>query len=74
MNAFIPTEASGDPIEGIPGTDNFGTIAQGYLEMSNVDAIEEMINMIVGQRAYEINSKSIKTADTMLGVVTSLSR
>jgi len=74
MNAFIPTEASGDPIEGIPGTDNFGTIAQGYLEMSNVNAIEEMINMIVGQRAYEINSKSIKTADTMLGVVTSLSR
>ena len=74
MNAYVPTEASGDPIEGVPGTDNFGTLAQGYLEMSNVDAIEEMINMIVGQRAYEINSKSIKTADTMLGVVTSIAR
>jgi flagellar basal-body rod protein FlgG len=74
MNAYTPTPASGDPIQGVPGTDNFGTIAQGYLEMSNVDAIEEMINMIVGQRAYEINSKSIKTADTMLGVVTSIAR
>ncbi|HNU76022.1 MAG: Flagellar basal-body rod protein FlgG [Deltaproteobacteria bacterium ADurb.BinA179] len=74
MNAYVATEASGDPIQGVPGTDNFGTIAQGYLEMSNVDAIEEMINMIVGQRAYELNSKSIKTADTMLGVVTSIAR
>ena len=58
----------------VPGTENFGTLAQHYLEMSNVDAIEEMINMIVGQRAYEINSKTIKTADTMLGVVTSIAR
>ena len=74
MNEYIATEASGDPIEGVPGTENFGTLAQHYLEMSNVDAIEEMINMIVGQRAYEINSKSIKTADTMLGVVTSIAR
>lgn len=65
-NGYIATDASGDPIEGVAGTDNFGTVAQGYLEMSNVDAIEEMINMIVGQRAYEINSKAIKTADSML--------
>lgn len=74
MNAHVSTPASGDPVEGVAGTDNFGTIAQGYLEMSNVDAIEEMISMIVGQRAYELNSKTIKTADSMLQVVTSLTR
>lgn len=73
-NGFTPTEASGDPIQGVAGTDNFGTIAQGYLEMSNVDAIEEMINMIVGQRAYELNSKAIKTADSMLQVANGVVR
>jgi flagellar basal-body rod protein FlgG len=73
-NGFTPTEASGDPIQGVAGTDNFGTIAQGYLEMSNVDAIEEMINMIVGQRAYELNSKAIKTADSMLQVANGIVR
>ena len=73
-NAYTATEASGDPIEGVAGTDNYGTISQGYLEMSNVDAIEEMINMIVGQRAYEISSKAIKTADSMLQVVNSIVR
>jgi len=73
-NAYTPTPASGDPIQGVAGTDNFGTIAQGYLEMSNVDAVEEMVNMIVGQRAYEINSKAIKTADSMLQVVSNLAR
>lgn len=71
-NGYTATEASGDPIEGVAGTDNYGTIAQGYLEMSNVDAIEEMISMIVGQRAYELNSKAIKTADSMLQVVNSI--
>ena len=73
-NGYTATEASGDPIEGIAGTDNYGTISQGYLEMSNVDAIQEMINMIVGQRAYEINSKAIKTADSMLQVVNGIVR
>ena len=73
-NGYTSTDASGDPIEGVAGTDNYGTIAQGYLEMSNVDSIEEMINMIVGQRAYEINSKAIKTADSMLQVTNSIVR
>lgn len=73
-NEYIATPASGDAIQGVAGTDNFGTIAQGYLEMSNVDAIEEMIQMIVGQRAYEMNSKTIHTADSMLQVVSSLAR
>jgi flagellar basal-body rod protein FlgG len=70
----VPTPASGDPIEGEPGTDNFGTIAQGSLEMSNVDAVEEMINMIAAERAYEMNSKAVKTADNMLQVASSLAR
>ena len=65
-NRFRPSEASGDPVEGNPGVDGMGTVAQGYLEMSNVDVVEEMVNMIAGQRAYEVSSKSIKAADEML--------
>ncbi len=71
-NMYVVTPASGDPVEGTPGTDNIGTIAQGYLEQSNVDAVEEMINMIAGQRAYEMNSKTIRTADSMLQVANQL--
>ena len=65
-NMYKPTMASGEPIEGTPGIDGFGTIAQGFLEMSNVNVVEEMVAMIIGQRAYEINSKAIQTADNML--------
>jgi flagellar basal-body rod protein FlgG len=65
-NLFIQTDASGDPITGVPGEDAMGPLAQGFLEMSNVSVVEEMVSMIVAQRAYEINSKSIKTADEML--------
>jgi len=67
-NLFITTDASGDPIEATPGEDGLGTIAQGFLEMSNVSVVEEMVNMIVTQRAYESNSKVIQTADDMLQV------
>ena len=73
-NSYVPNPASGDAIQGTPGTDNFGIITQGNLEMSNVDAVEEMINMIAAQRAYEMNSKAIKTADSMLEVASSLAR
>ena len=66
MNEYVPTPASGDAIEGTPGKDNFGTISQGNLEMSNVDAIAEMVNMIAAQRAYELNSKCITASDNML--------
>jgi len=65
-NLLMPTTASGDPITGTPGQEGFGTIAQGYLELSNVDLVEEMIQMIIGQRAYDINSKVITTNDEML--------
>ena len=65
-NLFLPTEASGDPSEGQPGIDGVGTLAQGYLEVSNVNVVEEMVNMIITQRAYELNSKAIQTADAMM--------
>ncbi len=65
-NLFSPTQASGDPSEGTPGVDGVGTIAQGYTEVSNVNVVEEMVNMIIAQRAYELNSKAIQTADAMM--------
>jgi flagellar basal-body rod protein FlgG len=73
-NLFDKTEASGDPTTGNPGETGIGTISQYFLEMSNVSVVEEMVKMIVGQRAYEINSKSIQTADNMLSMVNNLKR
>lgn len=73
-NIYLVTDASGDPITGVPGEDGLGTIAQGFLEMSNVSVVEEMVNMIVNQRAYEINSKVIQTSDDMLQVANNLKR
>ena len=63
---YETSAASGQPTTGTPGLDGFGTISQGYLEMSNVKVVEEMVNMIVAQRAYEANSKAIQIADEML--------
>jgi len=73
-NLYMPTAASGLPITGTPGIDGFGTIVQRSLEMSNVQVVEEMVNLIVAQRAYEINSKAIQTADEMLGMANNLRR
>jgi flagellar basal-body rod protein FlgG len=73
-NLFLPTSASGDVITGIAGEDGFGTLAQGFLEMSNVSVVEEMVNLITAQRAYEINSKSIQAADEMLQIANNLKR
>ncbi len=58
--------SSGQPILGTPASDGFGGIAQGFLENSNVSIMQEMINLIAGQRAYEVNSKAIRAADEML--------
>ncbi|WP_096084589.1 flagellar basal-body rod protein FlgG [Agaribacterium haliotis] len=69
-NLFVETAASGDPITGTPGEDGLGQIKQGMLENSNVDIVEEMVNMITTQRAYEMNSKVVSTADQMLQFVT----
>ncbi|WP_028586869.1 flagellar basal-body rod protein FlgG [Desulfocurvus vexinensis] len=73
-NLYTETEASGAATEGVPGEENFGTIAQGFLEMSNVEIVDEMVAMIVGQRAYEINSKAVQTSDAMLQTATQLKR
>jgi flagellar basal-body rod protein FlgG len=73
-NLYKQTIASGDPIVAQAGLDGTGTVNQGYLESSNVKIVNEMIAMIVAQRAYELNSKSIKTADEMIGMAASLKR
>jgi flagellar basal-body rod protein FlgG len=63
---FMPTDASGDPIVGAPGgQEGLGTLLQGYQEASNVSVVEEFINMISSQRAYEANTKVVKAADEM---------
>ena len=69
---YEETGASGSATTSTPGEDGSGTILQGFLEMSNVKVVEEMINLITGQRAYEINAKAITTADDMLQVVNRL--
>lgn len=73
-NLFLPTAASSEAIAGIPGEAGFGTITQGFLEASNVNIAEELVSMIIGQRAYEINSKAIQTADEMLRTANELKR
>ncbi len=73
-NLYTQSAASGDPIAGAPGEDGLGRLSQGYLELSNVDVVQEMVNMIVAQRAYEVNSKAIQTSDEMSGMATNLKR
>jgi flagellar basal-body rod protein FlgG len=73
-NLLLATAASGEPILGTPGLEGFGAIAQGYLEISNVGVVEEMVNMIIAQRAYETNSKAIQASDEMLQTANNLRR
>jgi flagellar basal-body rod protein FlgG len=73
-NVYQTSSASGEPTVGVPGADARGTLAQGFVEDSNVSVVEEMVNMILGQRAYEANSKVIKAADEMLQQVNTLVR
>jgi flagellar basal-body rod protein FlgG len=73
-NLFLPTGASGDPTTGAPGSPGFGTLAQGFLESSNVNIAEEMVNMIIGQRSYEINAKAVQTCDEMLQTANGIKR
>ncbi|MFK5950153.1 MAG: flagellar basal-body rod protein FlgG [Methylococcales bacterium] len=69
-NLFTESVASGAPVVGTPGIDEFGAVFQGSLETSNVNVVEELVNMIETQRAYEMNSKAISTTDEMLSYVT----
>ncbi len=73
-NLFVQTAASGDPETGTPGEIGLGMLSSGSVEMSNVKVVEEMINLIIAQRAYEVNSKSIQTADEMLGIANNIRR
>ena len=73
-NLFQQSDSSGIATTGTPGQNGLGTTAQGFLEMSNVSVMEEMVNMITGQRAYEINSKAVQTADEMLQTANNLRR
>ena len=65
-NLYAETPSSGAPTTGAPGTNGTGLVMQGFVETSNVNVVEELVNMIQTQRAYEINSKAINTADQML--------
>ncbi|MDR0759819.1 MAG: flagellar basal-body rod protein FlgG [Treponema sp.] len=73
-NLFKVTNASGDPIAGRPGYEGMGQVIHKFLEMSNVSVVREMVDLIVAQRAYEFNSRTIQTSDNMLGTATSLKR
>ena len=73
-NLYVETDASGTAVTGPPQTDGLGSITQGALEMSNVDPVRELINLITTQRAFELNSQSIQSADESLRIVSNLRR
>jgi flagellar basal-body rod protein FlgG len=73
-NVLRPTEASGQPITNTPGTAGVGLLKQGFVERSNVQIVNELVNLIVAQRAYEVNSRAIQASDQMLSTATNLSR
>jgi len=71
---YVPTDASGQALTGNGGANGFGTVQSGFLESSNVSVVEEMVSLITAQRAYEINSKAIQTAEDMLALANNLRR
>jgi flagellar basal-body rod protein FlgG len=71
-NAYVPTEQSGDPSIGKPGDDGFGTLMQGMLEQSNVDMVQEMTNLVLAQRAYQLNARVLQAADQILDTINNL--
>ncbi|MBU6373962.1 MAG: flagellar basal-body rod protein FlgG [Alphaproteobacteria bacterium] len=71
-NLFLQTAASGDPTVGLPGADGAGSVMQGFLETSNVNAVEEISSLIVAQRAYEMNARVVTAADDMLQATSQL--
>ncbi|MGE4264722.1 MAG: flagellar basal-body rod protein FlgG [Desulfovibrio sp.] len=73
-NVYVETDGSGAATQGTPGDDNFGTLAQGYLETSNVEMVDEMVGLIIGQRAYEVNSKAMTTSDALLQTAINVKR
>jgi flagellar basal-body rod protein FlgG len=73
-NLYIPTAASGDAQLGAPNAEGYGTIYQSYLEMSNVSIVEELVQLIIAQRAFETNSRAIDVADQLLSITNNLAR
>lgn len=73
-NLYRSTDASGEAVTGTPGLEGFGAVAQGFLEISNVQVVEEMVNMIIAQRAYEVSSKAIEATDEMLRIANNIRR
>ena len=71
-NAYVPTEQSGDPSEGKPGDAGFGTVLQATLEQSNVDMVQEMTNLVLAQRAYQLNARVLQAADQILDTINNL--
>ena len=71
---YRQTDASGTPVIGNPQTQDRGSTQQGFLELSNVSVVEELVNLISAQRAYEVNSKTVQTADEMLGIANNMKR
>lgn len=71
-NLYRASDASGEPIEGKAGQDGIGTLSQGFLEGSNVKMVDEMVNLMVAQRAYEASVKVVQASDEMLGMVNNL--
>jgi len=72
QNMYMETASSGTPSTNVPGTNGTGTVSQGYVETSNVNVVEELVNMIQAQRAYEINSKAVTVSDQMLQKLTQM--
>ncbi len=73
-NLYVETDASGQPVEGTPGVNGLGVLRQGFTELSNVQLVVELTDLITGQRAYDANSKIITTSDEMLQTVNNLKR
>jgi flagellar basal-body rod protein FlgG len=73
-NLFQQTDASGDPLDGTPGLDGLGALTQGFLEISNVSIVNELVDMIAAQRAYELNSRTITAANEMMQQVNNIVR
>jgi len=73
-NLFAPSERSGDALYGRPGAEGFGTLTQGFLESSNVKLVEELIGLVLAQRAFEVNARAVQASDELLGLVNNLRR
>ena len=71
-NLFLPTVAVGKMVEKVPASDGVGTLDQGFVEGSNVDLADEMTQLVIAQRAYQLNSRALKSADDMLGIATNI--